>query len=172
VPTPPNSDTLLHAYGLLELALSHYFPSTTEPDDPSVRAMAKAESESTLDELLAPLVMLLCKLVAGDTGACERLRERLLPANLDRAVVLESRADTLGRLLRLLTNRDRDRVRGRHENPRGWEVTPRSERGPSRDDAPSLRVPNLRWDALPRSQSDGCGGVTSTTRSHSMRTSQ
>jgi hypothetical protein len=66
--------------------------------------MAKAESESTLDELLAPLVMLLCKLVAGDTGARERLRERLLPANLDRAVVLESRADTLGRLLRLLTS--------------------------------------------------------------------
>jgi pre-mRNA-splicing factor ATP-dependent RNA helicase DHX38/PRP16 len=37
-------------------------------------------------------------------------------------------------------------------------VTPRSERGPSRDDAPSLRVPNLRWDSTPRSQSDGAGG--------------
>ena len=37
-------------------------------------------------------------------------------------------------------------------------MTPRSERGPSRDDAPSLRVPNLRWDATPRSQSDGSGG--------------
>ena len=33
-------------------------------------------------------------------------------------------------------------------------MTPRSQRGPSRDDAPSLRVPNLRWDATPRSQSD------------------
>jgi pre-mRNA-splicing factor ATP-dependent RNA helicase DHX38/PRP16 len=53
------------------------------------------------------------------------------------------------------SNRDRDRVRG---HPRGWEVTPRSERGPSRDDAPSLRVPNVRWDATPRSQSDGSGG--------------
>jgi hypothetical protein len=102
--TPPNGDTLLHAYGLLELALSHYFPGTVESDDPSVRAMAKAESESTLDELLAPLVMLLCKLVTGDIGARERLRERLLPANLDRTVMLESRADTLGRLLRLLTS--------------------------------------------------------------------
>ena len=56
------------------------------------------------------------------------------------------------------SNRDRDRVRGRQEYPRGWEVTPRSERGPFRDDAPSLRVPNLRWDAIPRSQSDTSGG--------------
>ncbi|KAH9956804.1 guanine nucleotide exchange factor [Russula dissimulans] len=103
-PSPPNQDTLLHAYGLLEVALSHYLPGTIEPDDASVRATAKAESESTLDELLAPLVMLLCKLATGDNGARERLREWLLPANLDRTVVLESRADTLGRLLRLLTS--------------------------------------------------------------------
>jgi hypothetical protein len=103
-PSPSNNDTLLHAYGLLELALSHYFPGTVEPDDPSVRATAKAESDSTLDELLAPLAMLLCKLVTGDMGARERLREWLLPTNLDRTVLLESRADTLGRLLRLLTS--------------------------------------------------------------------
>jgi Guanine nucleotide exchange factor synembryn len=103
-PSPPNNDTLLHAYGLLELALLHYFPGTIEPDDPSVRATAKAESDSTLDELLAPLVMLLCKLVTGDMGARERLREWLLPANLDRTALLESRADTLGRLLRMLTS--------------------------------------------------------------------
>jgi hypothetical protein len=69
-----------------------------------VRAAAKAEGDNTLDELLAPLVMLLCKLVTGDTGARERMREWLLPANLDRTVVLETRADTLGRLLRLLTS--------------------------------------------------------------------
>jgi hypothetical protein len=103
-PSPPNTDTLLTAYNLLEVALSHYFPGTIEPDDPSVRAAAKAESDSTMDELLAPLVMLLCKLVTGDAGSRERLREWLLPANLDRTVVLESRADTLGRLLRLLTS--------------------------------------------------------------------
>ncbi|KAH9037625.1 guanine nucleotide exchange factor [Lactarius pseudohatsudake] len=103
-PTPPNHDTLLHAYGLLEVSLSHYFPGTVESDDASVRATAKAESESTLDELLAPLVMLLFKLVTGDTGARDRVREWLLPPNLDRTVVLESRADTLGRLLRLLTS--------------------------------------------------------------------
>jgi len=103
-PTPPTHDTLLHAFGILEVALSHYFPGTVEADDASVRATAKAESESTLDELLAPLVMLLCKLVAGDSGARDRMREWLLPANLDRTVMFESRADTLGRLLRLLTS--------------------------------------------------------------------
>jgi len=55
------------------------------------------------------------------------------------------------------SNKDRDRARERHEYPRGWEVTPRSERGPFRDDAPSLRVPNVGWDATPRSQVDGAG---------------
>lgn len=103
-PAPPTHDTLLHAYGLLEVALSHYFPGTVESDDASVRTAAKVESESTLDELLTPLMMLLLKLVAGDAGARDRVREWLLPSNLDRTVVLESRADTLGRLLRLLTS--------------------------------------------------------------------
>lgn len=103
-PTPPNHDTLQHAYGLLDVSLSHYFPGTVEPDDASVRATAQTESESTLDELLAPLMMLLLKLITGDTGARDRMREWLLPSNLDRTVVLESRADTLGRLLRLLTS--------------------------------------------------------------------
>lgn len=103
-PTPPNHDTLQHTYSLFEVSLSHYFPGTVEPDDASVRATAKSESESTLDELLAPLVMLILKLVTGDTGARDRVREWLLPSNLDRTVVLESRADTLGRLLRLLTS--------------------------------------------------------------------
>ncbi len=101
---PPNHDTVLHAYGLLEVALSHYFPGTVEPDDTSVRETAKAESESTLDELLAPLEMLLLKWVTGDTLARDRVREWLLPPNLDRTIVLESRADTLGRILRLLTS--------------------------------------------------------------------
>jgi pre-mRNA-splicing factor ATP-dependent RNA helicase DHX38/PRP16 len=36
-------------------------------------------------------------------------------------------------------------------------VTPRSEGGPSHDDAPSLRVPNVGWDATPRNLSHGGG---------------
>ncbi|KAI0297488.1 P-loop containing nucleoside triphosphate hydrolase protein [Multifurca ochricompacta] len=56
------------------------------------------------------------------------------------------------------SNRDRGRIRERSEHPRGWEVTPRSERSSFRDDAPSLRVPNVRWDATPRDRRDGDGG--------------
>lgn len=43
-------------------------------------------------------------------------------------------------------------------------MTPRSERGPTREDAPSLRVPNVGWDATPRNQSDGRGGGWGRTR--------
>ena len=55
-------------------------------------------------------------------------------------------------------NRDRGRVQGRDEYPRRWEVTPHSERNSLRDDAPSLRVPNVKWDATPRGRRDGDGG--------------
>jgi len=48
-PSPPNTDTLLNAYSLLEVALSHYLPGTIEPDDPSMCATAKDESDSTMD---------------------------------------------------------------------------------------------------------------------------
>ena len=49
-------------------------------------------------------------------------------------------------------DRDRDRVRGR-----GWDSTPRSERGYR--DAPSVRVPNVGWDSTPRNGhgDDGAG---------------
>ncbi|TFK47924.1 P-loop containing nucleoside triphosphate hydrolase protein [Heliocybe sulcata] len=54
------------------------------------------------------------------------------------------------------SNRDSryDDRRGR----RGWDETPRSERG-SRDDAPSVRIPNAAWDSTPRSTQgeDGSG---------------
>ncbi|KAH9982038.1 hypothetical protein BGW80DRAFT_1161776 [Lactifluus volemus] len=62
------------------------------------------------------------------------------------------------------SNRDRDRFHRRDEHPRGWEVTPHSERGSIRDDAPSLRVPNVKWDSTPRGrrEGDGSGGWGST----------
>jgi len=58
---------------------------------------------------------------------------------------------------RLNRDRQHDRSSGQGERPHGWEVTPRSERS-FRDDAPSLRVPNVRWDATPRDRRDGDGG--------------
>ncbi|KDQ17564.1 hypothetical protein BOTBODRAFT_105454 [Botryobasidium botryosum FD-172 SS1] len=60
------------------------------------------------------------------------------------------------------SNRDRGWAgRGRHndrnndrnnDQGRGWEGTPRQ---PSRDDAPSVRVPNVGWDSTPRTQRGG-----------------
>ncbi|EMD41300.1 hypothetical protein CERSUDRAFT_41863 [Gelatoporia subvermispora B] len=58
------------------------------------------------------------------------------------------------------SNRDRpyDRRRGgdRDQDRRGWDATPRSERG-GRDDAPSVRVPNVPWDSTPRRASSPSG---------------
>ena len=54
--------------------------------------------------------------------------------------------------------REKGSGQGQGERPRVWEATPRSERGTPRDDAPSLRVPNVRWDATPRDRRDGDGG--------------
>jgi pre-mRNA-splicing factor ATP-dependent RNA helicase DHX38/PRP16 len=56
------------------------------------------------------------------------------------------------------SNRDRDRAHRRDAYPREWQVTPRSERGSLRDDAPSLRVPNVKWDATPRGRREGDSG--------------
>lgn len=103
-PTSPTADTVLRAFDLLEVSFSHYLPGTVEPDDPSVRQMAKDEGDSTLDELLCPLIMLVTKVVTADTAARDRVREWILPANLDRTNPLEGRADLLGRVLRLLTS--------------------------------------------------------------------
>ncbi|KAI0685259.1 P-loop containing nucleoside triphosphate hydrolase protein [Cytidiella melzeri] len=48
---------------------------------------------------------------------------------------------------------------GRRDDRRGWDATPRSERGGGpREDAPSVRVPNVGWDSTPRRSEDGAGG--------------
>lgn len=105
-PSPPNSvaDSLQRAYDLLEVSFSHYFPGTIDPDDAEVRQRPKQESDSTLDDLLCPLIMLIIKCCLADAGAKSRLREWILPANLSRSSALEGRADLLGRSLRLLTS--------------------------------------------------------------------
>lgn len=63
------------------------------------------------------------------------------------------------------SNRDQlDRRRGRNDR-KGWDATPRSERGASREDAPSVRVPNVGWDSTPRRSEDGAGWGKSGNRS-------
>lgn len=56
-------------------------------------------------------------------------------------------------------SRDGDRY-----GKRGWEATPRSERGRPGEDAPSVRVPNVGWDSTPRRSEDGHGWGSSKNR--------
>lgn len=95
-------DVLLRAYDLLDVALSYYLPGTTDPDDTSVRERCRAEGNANLDDILSPLVLLVNKLCAADEGSRARMRDRILPSDLDRTSPLEGRADFLGRCLRLL----------------------------------------------------------------------
>ncbi|KAJ7131634.1 guanine nucleotide exchange factor [Mycena crocata] len=107
---PVDADTLLHAFTLLDVAFSHYFPDAVEPDDASVRERAKSEAgpgagTDTLDDELAPLVVLITRLCIADEPARTRAREWVVPADLDRSAAagsLETRPDFLGRCLRLL----------------------------------------------------------------------
>jgi len=101
-PNPPGPpDSLLHAYNILDVTLSYYLPEALDPDDASVREKCKHE-DTTLDELVTPLVLLLTRLCIGDEASRARLRDWLIPSRLDRTSPLEARSDTLGRCLRLL----------------------------------------------------------------------
>lgn len=101
-PIPSNSqDTLLHAYSILDVTLAYYLPGALDPDDTSVKEKCKRD-DATLNELVTPLVLLITRLCIGDQPSRTRLRDCLIPLNLDRTSPLEARSDTLGRCLRLL----------------------------------------------------------------------
>jgi hypothetical protein len=97
-----NQDTLLRAYDLLDVTLSHYLPGNIDPDDTSIRDRCQSESDSNLDDLVCPLVLLITKLCQADENSRRRIRDWILPDDLDRTTPLEARADLLGRSLRLL----------------------------------------------------------------------
>jgi hypothetical protein len=100
--TASNPDILLRVHDLLEVSMSHYLPGDIDPDDASVRENCKKEGDSTLDDILSPLVVLMTRLAHADYDSRVKVREWLLPADMDRTRRLESRADLLGRCLRLL----------------------------------------------------------------------
>ncbi|KAI0029679.1 guanine nucleotide exchange factor [Vararia minispora EC-137] len=102
LPPPLTYDTVQRAIDLFDVALVHYFPGTGDPDDASVRSRARDEADATIDELLAPITLLCEKLASADPGARAKIKEWLVPANLDRSKPLEGRPDALGRLLRVL----------------------------------------------------------------------
>ena len=81
--------------------LAYYLPEALDPDDASVREKCTRD-DTTLDELVTPLVLLVARLCIGSEPSRARLRDWLIPSNLDRTNPLEARSDTLGRCLRLL----------------------------------------------------------------------
>ncbi|KAF8590259.1 hypothetical protein K439DRAFT_1627947 [Ramaria rubella] len=105
-PAPSNStqahprDTVQRAWDLLDIATAHYVPG--DPDDAAVRQLCKTEGV-LLDDTLAPLIILLTRLAAGEESVKLRMREWILPSDLDRTSPLEEREDLLGRCIRLMS---------------------------------------------------------------------
>ena len=103
-PSSPAVDVLQRAHDLLDISLGHYMPDTIDPDDISVRSKCMKETDQPFDDIMTPLVVLLTKLCQADEGSRGRMRQWILPEDLDRTSPLEGRADLLGRLLRLLSS--------------------------------------------------------------------
>ena len=101
-PTSTSIDVLQRSLDLLESSFSRYFPGDIDPDAPDVRQRCKAESNENLDDMLSPLVVLISRMCIADEGSRARLRQTIVPEDLDRSTPLETRADLLGRCLRLL----------------------------------------------------------------------
>ncbi|KAG5641895.1 hypothetical protein DXG03_003982 [Asterophora parasitica] len=102
--TLPPTSVLQRACDLLDVALSHYFPGSVEADAQEVRDKLKLElpPDNSLDDVLSPLVVLLTRFCVADDGSRVRVRQWIVPDDLDRSAPLEGRADVLGRCLRLL----------------------------------------------------------------------
>ncbi|KAK0205981.1 guanine nucleotide exchange factor [Desarmillaria ectypa] len=101
--TATQQDVLLRAHDLLEVSFSHYFPGSIDPDDSSVRERPKKEQlDGSLDDIISPLIVLITRLCIADVTSRGRLREWIVPPDLDRSAPLEGRSDMLGRCLRLM----------------------------------------------------------------------
>ena len=98
----PVYDVVRRACDLADATLAHYFPSNVEVDDPSIRENGKTEGIN-IDELVTPLFALVTR-IAEEPGARAVLKEWILPAHLSRDTPLETRGDTLGRCVRLLSS--------------------------------------------------------------------
>lgn len=100
-----NLDVLQRAWDLIEVAFNHFFPDGVDPDDPKIRELMKKESpDNSLDDLLSPLVVLITRLCQADEASRARVKQWLVPDDLDRDSPLEQRQDMLGRSLRLLAS--------------------------------------------------------------------
>ena len=99
---PSRVDVLNRAYCLLEASLAYHLPRSIDPDDQEVRLICQNSGHDSLDDKLRPLTLFITRLCLGDPESRSRMRNWMLPPNLDRSNPLESRPDMLGRCLRLL----------------------------------------------------------------------
>ncbi|TFK64698.1 hypothetical protein BDN72DRAFT_846320 [Pluteus cervinus] len=103
---PPSNgtfDILRHSFNLLDATLAHYFPGAVDPDEKSVRdRVAQDAPGNTVDDLITPLMVLISRICLADEPSRARVRQWLVPFDLDRTSPLERRKNTLGRCLRLL----------------------------------------------------------------------
>ncbi|KAG5650383.1 hypothetical protein H0H81_012426 [Sphagnurus paluster] len=99
----PTPNVLQRACDLLDVAFSHHFPGTIDVDAEEVRDKFRAEiPDNSMDDILSPLVVLISRFCIADEASRVRVRQWLVPDDLDRSAPLEGRADILGRCLRLL----------------------------------------------------------------------
>jgi hypothetical protein len=102
-------DFVLRTLDLLEIVFAYHFPSTSNPDSREIReafkrtlSTAGMPSDTTLDDLVSPLVVLCTRMCMMDPPSCIRVREWIVPPSLDRSYPLDERDDFLGRCIRLL----------------------------------------------------------------------
>ncbi|KAF9057765.1 guanine nucleotide exchange factor [Panaeolus papilionaceus] len=107
----PSLDVVQRTYDLMDLSFSQYFPGNVDPDEQSVRDRAKTELNDSLDDTLTPLVVLLTRICIADEGSRIRIRQKLIPDDLDRSSPLEERSDLLGKILRLLASAYHSRLK-------------------------------------------------------------
>ncbi|KAF8623436.1 hypothetical protein AX15_006378 [Amanita polypyramis BW_CC] len=99
----PNADVVQRAMDLLDTSFSHFFPGDIDVDDPGVRERVRKESpDNSLDDLISPLLVLIYRLCVADENTRVRVRQWMVPDDLDRSSALEARPDILGRCLKLL----------------------------------------------------------------------
>ncbi|KAF9078623.1 guanine nucleotide exchange factor synembryn-domain-containing protein [Rhodocollybia butyracea] len=96
-------DVLQRTHDLLEVAFSHHFPGNSDPDSEDVRnaftkeiAASGAPADTSLDDVLSPLVVLCTRLCLADEDSRVRMRAWMVPADLDRTNPLDERKDFLG----------------------------------------------------------------------------
>ncbi|KAF5351468.1 hypothetical protein D9757_012059 [Collybiopsis confluens] len=110
-PSPPvtSHDVLLRTRDLLEVSFAHHFPGNSDPDSQEIRETFQKEiaaqgipADTSLDDVLSPLVVLCTRLCLADEASRVKVREWIVPSDLDRTDPLDERSDFLGRCIRLL----------------------------------------------------------------------